>query len=98
MTHLFRWVCTNPSLGIHVQKKKNINLNWNWNEDLLAPMRQHIDLAFRTVLDESYEMFKAQAAQAIKDVLNELDNTLKGQVNIVRWKQSTNTGQMMHKL
>jgi hypothetical protein len=63
-------------LGIHVQKKKGINMNWN--EELLSPLRPAIDQAFRTILDDSCETFKAEAAQTIKSTLSDLDNTLKG--------------------
>ncbi|KAJ4381797.1 hypothetical protein N0V86_003162 [Didymella sp. IMI 355093] len=62
--------------GTHVLKKRGIDLHWN--EELMLPMRSAIDQIFRTIIDESCDMFEAQAAQSIKDALNELDNTLKG--------------------
>lgn len=49
----------------------------NWNEDLMSPMRSAIDQAFHIVLDNSCETFKAEAAQIVKNALNNLDNTLK---------------------
>jgi hypothetical protein len=49
----------------------------NWNEDLLGPVRATIDTAFRTIIDENCEMFMAEAAQAGKEVMDELDRTLK---------------------
>lgn len=60
-----------------MQKKKNINLDWN--ESLMSPMRSAIDRVFWEVLDHSCDMFKAQAAQVIKDALNELDSRLRGE-------------------
>jgi hypothetical protein len=62
-------------LGVYVQKKKNLNLNWN--EELLSSMRPVIDQAFRTLLDKSCENFKAEAAQAIKEALRDLNHVLK---------------------
>jgi len=50
----------------------------NWNEDLLSLVRPIIDAAFRTIIDKSVETFKAELSQASKDVMNDLDDTLKG--------------------
>ncbi|KAI8935499.1 hypothetical protein NX059_008069 [Plenodomus lindquistii] len=66
--------CINKK-GRYIQKKKGIKLNWD--EDLMAPVKGAIDMAFRTIIDDSVETFRADAAQATKEVLRELDETLK---------------------
>jgi hypothetical protein len=49
----------------------------DWNEDLLWPIRPYIDVAFRAIIDDSCELFKAEATQDIKDVISALDHKLK---------------------
>jgi hypothetical protein len=49
----------------------------NCNEDLLAPVRPTIDLALRTIIDEACDTFKAEVAQASKEVIRDLNHTLK---------------------
>jgi len=65
-------------LGNYTQKKKQIVMNWD--EDLLEPTRATIDAAFRAIIDGSCEVFKAEAAQAGKEVMDELDRTLKSKL------------------
>lgn len=60
-----------------MQKKMGINLTWN--EDLLAPVRPSIDLAFQAIIDESVKNFDAEAAQASREALRELDEILKSE-------------------
>ncbi|KAF2130344.1 hypothetical protein P153DRAFT_375119 [Dothidotthia symphoricarpi CBS 119687] len=60
---------------IYAQKKKGINMNWN--ENLMSAVRPTIDVTFRTLIDENCDTFKAEAAQASKDTLRELDHMLK---------------------
>lgn len=57
-----------------MQKKKGIKLAWD--EDLLAPVRPLIDVPFRKIIDESVETYRAEVAQASREVLNDLDKTL----------------------
>jgi glutathione S-transferase len=49
----------------------------NWNEELMSSVRPVIDQAFRGLLDKSVEQFKAEAAQAIKEALRDLNHVLK---------------------
>lgn len=72
---------------MHVQKKKGLNINWN--EELISPVRPAIDQAFRAILDDSCETFKAEAAQMIKDALSALDKTLKGKSDMFQRRQFT---------
>jgi hypothetical protein len=43
----------------------------------MSPVLGSVDLAFRTIIDEACELFKAEAAQDTKEVIHELDFTLK---------------------
>ncbi|KAF1833697.1 hypothetical protein BDW02DRAFT_598853 [Decorospora gaudefroyi] len=61
--------------GILIQKKKNLQIDWN--EDLLSPARAQMDIAFRVIIDEACEIFKAEAAQETKEVIRQLDYELK---------------------
>ncbi|CAO2655631.1 Nn.00g044340.m01.CDS01 [Neocucurbitaria sp. VM-36] len=61
--------------GTYTQKKKSIYTNWN--DDLSSPVRPIIDTAFRNIIDQSTNTFKAEAAQISKEVIRELDATLK---------------------
>jgi hypothetical protein len=58
-----------------VQKKKDIKLHWN--EDMLEAAKGGIDIAFQAIIDGAVETFKADAAQASKDVIRDLDYILK---------------------
>jgi hypothetical protein len=49
----------------------------NWNEELMSSVRPGIDHAFRSLLDKSVDSFKAEAAQAIKEALRDLNHVLK---------------------
>lgn len=51
----------------------------DWSEDLMAPFRPAIDAAFRIVIDGVCELFKAEASQAGKEVMDELDRNLKSE-------------------
>ena len=51
----------------------------NWNESLMSPVSEIIDQAFRTIIDESCDKFKAEAAQVSKEAMRELDHTLKSE-------------------
>jgi hypothetical protein len=51
----------------------------DWDEDLMEPTRATIDAAFHAIIDGSCETFKAEAAQAGKEVMDELDRTLKSE-------------------
>ncbi|KAI4618246.1 uncharacterized protein J4E87_007914 [Alternaria ethzedia] len=61
--------------GIYVQKKKCIAMDWN--EDFMWPVRPYIDVAFRVIIDDSCELFKAEATQDIKEIITALDTKLK---------------------
>ncbi|KAF1911042.1 hypothetical protein BDU57DRAFT_108689 [Ampelomyces quisqualis] len=65
--------------GSYSQKRKGVaRVDFNWNERLLSPVRDNIERAFRVVLDEACPAFQASAAQAIKSVFRDLNQTLKG--------------------
>ncbi|KAL6712302.1 hypothetical protein ACN47E_000179 [Coniothyrium glycines] len=82
--HLNRWEKLNAAThraivkkhGYYTQKKKNIRMNWN--EDLLSSIKPIIDAAFQRVIDDSLEKFKAESMQAIKEIIRDLDDILKG--------------------
>jgi hypothetical protein len=52
----------------------------NWNEDLMKPVIPDIDTAFHAIIDGACENFKAEAAQAAKEVVDELDHILKSKL------------------
>jgi hypothetical protein len=62
----------------------------DWNEDLLWPILPYIDVAFRAIIDDSCELFKAEATQDIKDVISALDHKLKSKFVFVYYSTSTN--------
>lgn len=45
-------------------------MEWNWNDELLSPVLNNIERAFRTVLDEACPTFQANAAQSIRRILH----------------------------
>jgi hypothetical protein len=49
----------------------------NWDEDLMKPVTPNIDTAFHAIIDGSCENFKAEASQAAKEVVDQLDHILK---------------------
>ncbi|KAF2853205.1 hypothetical protein T440DRAFT_390747 [Plenodomus tracheiphilus IPT5] len=61
--------------GTYDNKKKDVHINLN--EDLLSYIRPRIDQAFRVVLDTSCSIFKAEAAQAIKNTFVGLSRKLR---------------------
>ena len=54
----------------------------NWNDEFLAPVREGIDKAFAKIHDESCEMFKAELAQAIKEIMTALNLKLKSKSTV----------------
>jgi len=71
-----------------VQKKKCIAMDWN--EDFMWPVRPYIDVAFRAIIDESCELFKAEATQDIKEIITALDTKLKSKLPALHHSASTN--------
>ncbi|OAG19050.1 hypothetical protein CC77DRAFT_1032442 [Alternaria alternata] len=61
--------------GTYQQKK--LKINHNLNASLLAPAKTAMDAAFRNVLDTAPAALKAQMAQTIKTVINDLSKQLK---------------------
>ncbi|KAI4944142.1 hypothetical protein J4E91_008997 [Alternaria rosae] len=74
--------------GIYVQKKKCIAMDWN--EDFLWPVRPYIDVAFRAIIDDQCELFKAEATQDIKEIIAALDTRLKSTLIASDYSTSTN--------
>jgi hypothetical protein len=71
----------------------------NWDEDLISPVKPAIDTAFRSIIDESCEIFKAEAAQASKEVIHNLDHTLKSMfAALLRYSTGLTVSQMILKL
>jgi hypothetical protein len=64
----------------------------HWNEDLLSPVRSSIDIAFRAIIDESCDLFRAEAAQDTKEVIRDLDHKLKS--TFIALNKSTLTDHM----
>ena len=49
----------------------------SWDDDLMSPVKPAIDMAFRSLIEDSCEIFKAEVTQASKEVMQDLDHTLK---------------------
>jgi hypothetical protein len=49
---------------------------------LIDPVRPIIESAFRTIIDGSVENYKAEAAQASKEIIRELDHVLKSKLAV----------------
>lgn len=62
----------------------------DWNEDFLWPVRPYIDVAFRAIIDDQCELFKAEATQDVKEIIAALDTRLKSTLIASDYSTSTN--------